>query len=453
MAEEKKKSRVDDINRSVYDIKDEVEFSYKADRGLTEDIIRKISAEKEEPAWMLEKRLQALRIYESLDVPPWAPDISELDMDHIDTYIRPKTDMKARWEDLPQNIRDTFDRLGIPEAEKKSLAGVGAQYDSEVVYHNVQKEYEDLIKPYFGQLITPNYHKFAALHYAVWSGGSFVYVPKGVHVRMPLQSYFRLNAPGAGQFEHTLIIVEEGADCHFIEGCSAPRYNVANLHAGAVELFVKKGASLRYSTIENWSKNMYNLNTKKAVVEEDGSMVWVSGSFGSHTSCLYPDTILRGNHSTCEFTGITFAGKGQFLDTGSKVEALGKNTHVTINSKSISKAGGTALYRGAVFIGPEASGMKGAISCESLMLDNESRSDTIPAIIIENSDIDLGHEAKIGRISEEDIYYLMSRGMSEEDARAMLVRGFAEPISKALPLEYAVEMNRLIDLEFEGAIG
>ena len=470
MAEEKKKSRVDDINRSVYDIKDEVEFSYKADRGLTEDIIRKISTEKEEPAWMLGKRLQALRIYESLDVPPWAPDISELDMDHIDTYIRPKTDMKARWEDLPQNIRDTFDRLGIPEAEKKSLAGVGAQYDSEVVYHNVQKElkeqgviyvdfetavkeYEDLIRPYFGQLITPRDHKFAALHYAVWSGGSFVYVPKGVHVRMPLQSYFRLNAPGAGQFEHTLIIVEEGADCHFIEGCSAPRYNVANLHAGAVELFVKKGASLRYSTIENWSKNMYNLNTKKAVVEEDGSMVWVSGSFGSHTSCLYPDTILRGNHSTCEFTGITFAGKGQFLDTGSKVEALGKNTHVTINSKSISKAGGTALYRGAVFIGPEASGMKGAISCESLMLDNESRSDTIPAIIIENSDIDLGHEAKIGRISEEDIYYLMSRGMSEEDARAMLVRGFAEPISKALPLEYAVEMNRLIDLEFEGAIG
>ncbi len=370
-------------------------------------------------------------------------------------------------------IRDGADLgfcLGIPEAEKKSLAGVGAQYDSEVVYHNVQKElkeqgviyvdfetavkeYEDLIRPYFGQLITPNYHKFAALHYAVWSGGSFVYVPKGVHVRMPLQSYFRLNAPGAGQFEHTLIIVEEGADCHFIEGCSAPRYNVANLHAGAVELFVKKGASLRYSTIENWSKNMYNLNTKRAVVEDDGSMVWVSGSFGSHTSCLYPDTILRGNHSTCEFTGITFAGKGQFLDTGSKVEALGKNTHVTINSKSISKAGGTALYRGAVFIGPEASGMKGAISCESLMLDNESRSDTIPAIIIENSDIDLGHEAKIGRISEEDIYYLMSRGMSEEDARAMLVRGFAEPISKALPLEYAVEMNRLIDLEFEGAIG
>ena len=470
MAEGRKKSRIDDISRSVYDIKDKVEFAYKAKTGLTEDTIRDISREKEEPEWMLRKRLEALEIFNALDVPPWAPDISELDMDHIDTYIRPKTDMKARWEDLPQNIRDTFDRLGIPEAEKKSLAGVGAQYDSEVVYHNVQqelenlgviyvdfetavKEYEELIRPYFGKLITPRYHKFAALHYAVWSGGSFVYVPKGVDVKMPLQSYFRLNAPGAGQFEHTLIIVEEGASCHFIEGCSAPRYNVANLHAGAVELFVKKGAKLRYSTIENWSKNMYNLNTKKAIVEDNGEMVWVSGSFGSHTSCLYPDTVLKGDYSTCEFTGITFAGKNQFLDTGSKVEALGRNTHITINSKSISKGGGTALYRGVVYIGPKASGTKGTISCESLMLDNESRSDTIPAIIIENDDIDLGHEAKIGRISEEDIYYLMSRGLSEEDAKAMLVRGFAEPISKALPLEYAVEMNRLIDLEFEGAIG
>ncbi|WP_416176865.1 Fe-S cluster assembly protein SufB [Dialister sp.] len=470
MAEEKKKSQVEDVNRSIYDIKDKVEYSYKADTGLTEEVIREISKEKDEPEWMLEKRLQALKIYNKLDIPPWAPDISELDMEHIDTYVRPKTDMKARWEDLPENIRETFDRLGIPEAEKKSLAGVGAQYDSEVVYHNIQKEleeqgviyvdfetavkkYPELIKPYFGKLITPSYHKFAALHYAVWSGGSFVYVPKGVHVEMPLQSYFRLNAPGAGQFEHTLIIVEEGASCHFIEGCSAPRYNVANLHAGAVELFVKKGATLRYSTIENWSKNMYNLNTKKSLVEEDGHMIWVSGSFGSHTSCLYPDTVLKGDRSTCEFTGITFAGKGQFLDTGSKVEALGKDVSMTVNSKSISKGGGTAIYRGVVYIGPDAKGTKGSISCESLMLDDQSRSDTIPDIVIENDDIDLGHEAKIGRIPDEDIYYLMSRGLSEEDAKAMLVRGFAEPISKALPLEYAVEMNRLIDLEFEGAIG
>lgn len=470
MADTKKRSEVSDINRSIYDIKDEVSYSYKADTGLTEEIIREISAKKEEPEWMLKKRLQALKIYNELDIPPWMPDISELDMGHIDTYVRPKTDMKARWEDLPENIRDTFDRLGIPEAEKKSLAGVGAQYDSEVVYHNIQKEleeqgviyvdfetavkkYEHLVRPYFGTLITPSYHKFAALHYAVWSGGSFVYVPKGVHVNMPLQSYFRLNAPGAGQFEHTLIIVEEGADCHFIEGCSAPRYNVANLHAGAVELFVKKGATLRYSTIENWSKNMYNLNTKKAVVGEGGHMIWVSGSFGSHVSCLYPDTVLRGDNSTCEFTGITFAGKGQFLDTGAKVEAYGKNTSININSKSISKGGGEAVYRSVVHIGPHAEGAKGAISCESLMLDDESRSDTIPDIIIENDDIDLGHEATIGRIPDEDIYYLMSRGLSEEDAKAMLVRGFAEPISKELPLEYAVEMNRLINLEFEGAIG
>lgn len=470
MAEEKKKSRVDDINRSVYDIKDKVEFSYKADRGLTEDIIRKISSEKEEPAWMLEKRLQALRIYESLDVPPWAPDISELDMDHIDTYIRPKTDMKARWEDLPQNIRDTFDRLGIPEAEKKSLAGVGAQYDSEVVYHNVQKElkeqgviyvdfetaikeYEDLVRPYFGQLITPRYHKFAALHYAVWSGGSFVYVPKGVHVRMPLQSYFRLNAPGAGQFEHTLIIVEEGADCHFIEGCSAPRYNVANLHAGAVELFVKKGASLRYSTIENWSKNMYNLNTKRAFVEDGGTMEWVSGSFGSHVSYLYPMTILKGDRSRMEFTGITFAGKGQNLDTGAKVVHIGKETSSFMNTRSISKDGGISTFRSSVVVNKSAENAKSAVSCQSLMLDSKSRSDTIPVMDIRTPHADIGHEAKIGRISDEAIFYLMSRGLSEEDARAMIVSGFADNVSKELPLEYAVEMNNLIQLEMKGSIG
>ena len=470
MVGKRKKSEIDDISRSIYDIKDEVSFSFKTESGLTSEIIREISAKKNEPVWMLKKRLDALAVYHKLDIPPWMPDISDLDMNQIDTYVRPKTDIKARWEDLPQYIRDTFDRLGIPEAEKKSLAGVGAQYDSEVVYHNVQKEleeqgviyvdfetavtkYEDIIQAYFGTLITHYYHKFAALHYAVWSGGSFVYVPKGVDVKMPLQSYFRLNAPGAGQFEHTLIIVEEGASCHFIEGCSAPRYNVANLHAGAVELFVKKDAILRYSTIENWSKNMYNLNTKKSIVEENGHMIWVSGSFGSHVSCLYPDTVLRGDNSTCEFTGITFAGKGQCLDTGTKVEAYGKNTSININSKSISKAGGEAIYRSVVHIGANAQGAKGTISCESLMLDNESRSDTIPDIIIENDDIDLGHEAKIGRIADESIYYLMSRGFSEEEAKAMVVRGFAEPISKELPLEYAVEMNRLITLEFEGAIG
>ena len=469
MAEEKKKSQVEDVNRSIYDIKDKVEYSYKADTGLTEEVIREISKEKDEPEWMLQKRLQALKIYNKLDVPPWAPDISELDMEHIDTYVRPKTDMKARWEDLPENIRETFDRLGIPEAEKKSLAGVGAQYDSEVVYHNIQKEleeqgviyvdfetavkkYPELIKPYFGKLITPNYHKFAALHYAVWSGGSFVYVPKGVHVEMPLQSYFRLNAPGAGQFEHTLIIVEEGASCHFIEGCSAPRYNVANLHAGAVELFVKKGATLRYSTIENWSKNMYNMNTKRCVVGKNGTINWVTGSFGSHTSCLYPMSILNGEGAHCEFTGVTFAGKGQYLDTGSKVIHNAPNTTSNINSKSISKDGGVCIYRGSVVIGEKAEGAKSNVSCESLMLDEQSQSDTIPAIVIKNDNVDLGHEAKIGRISDEAIFYLMSRGLSEDEARAMLVRGFVEPVSKALPLEYAVEMNNLINLELKGSM-
>ena len=467
---EKKKSQVDDINRSIYDVKDEVEYSFKAESGLTEEIIRKISAQKEEPEWMLEKRLQALKIYEDLDIPPWIPDISELDMEHIDTYIKPKTDMKARWEDLPQNIRDTFDRLGIPEAEKKSLAGVGAQYDSEVVYHNVQKEleeqgviyvdfetavkeYPELVKPYFGKLITPNYHKFAALHYAVWSGGSFVYVPKGVHVRMPLQSYFRLNAPGAGQFEHTLIIIEEGADCHFIEGCSAPRYNVANLHAGAVELFVKKGASLRYSTIENWSKNMYNLNTKRALVEEGGKVEWVSGSFGSHVSYLYPMSILKGKGAKMEFTGITFAGKGQNLDTGAKVVHAAPDTSSYINTKSISKDGGISTFRSSVVVNKDAEGSKSSVSCESLMLDAQSQSYTIPAIDVRTRKADVGHEAQIGKISNEAIFYLMSRGLSEEDARACIVSGFADNVSKELPLEYAIEMNNLIRLEMKGSIG
>lgn len=471
MAEKKrKKTHVEDMNRGIYDIRDQFLYEYKSDSGLTPDIVREISKQKDEPKWMLDFRLRSLEIYNSLDVPPWSPDISALNMDEIVTYVRPRTDMKASWEDVPEEIKDTFDRLGIPRAEQTSLAGVGAQYDSEVVYHSIQedlvkqgvvyidfesalREYEDIVHRYFMTLVPPTDHKFAALHGAVWSGGSFVYVPAGVEVKIPLQSYFRLNAPGAGQFEHTLIIIEDGAKCHFIEGCSAPRYNVANLHAGCVELFVGDNASLRYSTIENWSKNMYNLNTKRAIVGENSTMEWVSGSFGSCVSMLYPMTILRGNHSHCEFTGITFAGEGQTLDTGSKVVHLGQGTTSNINSKSISKSGGAAIYRGLLRIGPEAKGAKAAVSCESLMLDDISRSDTIPDIIIENDDIDLGHEASIGRISDESIFYLMSRGLSEEEAKAMLVRGFAEPISKELPLEYAVEMNNLIRLEFEGSIG
>ena len=467
----KEKTYVDDIDRSVYDIKDKENDAYKVKAGLTPEIVEKISKEKNDPAWMQQFRLQSLQIYNSLQVPNWGPDIEDLDMDNIVTYVRPKSKMSAKWSEVPKDIKDTFERLGIPQAEQKSLAGVGAQYDSELVYHNVRAEvaaqgvvytdlesamhgeYAEMIRTHFMHLVKPQEHKFAALHGAVWSGGSFVYVPKGVSVTIPLQSYFRLNAPGAGQFEHTLIIVDEGAYLHFIEGCSAPKYNVANLHAGCVELYVGKNAKLRYSTIENWSKNMYNLNTKRAIVEEGGTIEWVSGSFGSHVSYLYPMSILKGDDSRMEFTGITFAGEGQNLDTGAKVVHTGKRTSSYINTKSISKDGGISTFRSSVQIGKQASGSKASVSCQSLMLDDISRSDTVPAMDIRTSDANVGHEAKIGRISDEAVFYLMSRGISEEDARAMIVSGFADDVSKELPLEYAVEMNNLIQLEMKGSIG
>ncbi|MFR2892416.1 Fe-S cluster assembly protein SufB [Peptoniphilus grossensis] len=465
------KTYVEDMDRGVYDIKNKFTFRSKTEKGLTEEIVRQISKEKDEPEWMLESRLKALKIFNEKKNPDWGPDLSEVDMDKITTYIRPDADMSDDWKNVPDEIRDTFDKLGIPEAEKEAmLSGVGAQYDSEVVYHNIQKylsdqgviytdfesglkKYPEIVKKYFSKCITPKLHKYAALHYAVWSGGSFVYVPKGVNVDIPLQSYFRLNAPGAGQFEHTLIIVEDGAYCHFIEGCSAPKYNVINLHAGAVELFVGEGATLRYSTIENWSRNMYNLNTKRAIVEKNGKIEWVSGSFGSKVSMLYPASILVGENASSEFTGISFAGEGQNLDTGAQVVHAAPHTKSTINTKSISKSGGIAIYRGLVEIKENAVGAKNSTSCESLMLDSMSRSDTIPTINIENNDIDIGHEAKIGRISDSVIFYLMSRGISEQEAKEMVVRGFAEPIAKELPMEYAVEMNNLINLELVGAIG
>ena len=469
--ENRKKTYIADIERGVYDIKDEEHYRYKVEKGLTPEIIKKISERKNEPEWMREFRLKALEVYNSKPMTDWGPDLSDLDMNDIVHYLEPDSaPMNENWDDVPSYIRDTFDRLGIPEAEKQSLAGVGAQYDSEVVYHSVHKEleeqgviytdietaivkYGDMLKEYFMTLITVNDHKFAALHGAVWSGGSFIYVPKGVKVKMPLQSYFRLNAPEAGQFEHTLIIVDEGADLHFIEGCSAPKYQKNALHAGAVELFVRKGARLRYSTIENWSRNMYNLNTKRALVEEDGVIEWVSGSFGSRVSMLYPMSILKGDRSRCEFTGVTFAAAGQYLDTGCKIIHQGKQTSSTVHSKSISKNGGTAFYRGLLKVLPEATGSRSTVECESLMLDNLSSSDTIPIIDINNDSVDIGHEAKIGRISDEAIFYLMSRGISEDEAKAMIVRGFVEPISKELPLEYAVELNKLIELELEGTIG
>ena len=469
--QEKKKTYVEDIERALYDIKDVDRSAYKSRSGLTEDIICDISKRKNDPDWMLEFRLKALETYEKTPLPTWGPDISELNMDDIVTYVQPNAKMTGNWKEVPEDIKNTFDRLGIPEAEQKqSLAGVGAQYDSEVVYHSIQDdlvkqgviytdmetalwEHGDVVREYFMKLVPPKDHKFAALHGAVWSGGSFVYVPEGVHVEIPLQSYFRLNAAGAGQFEHTLIIVEKGGSLHFIEGCSAPKYNVTNLHAGCVELFVKEGARLRYSTIENWSRNMMNLNTKRALVEKDGLIEWVSGSFGSHISCLYPCSILHGENARCEFTGVTFASKGQNLDTGASDIHVAPHTSANINTRTISKAGGKATYRSAVKVTKNAPFAKCSVNCESLMLDSDSRSDTLPVMDIEGDEADIGHEAKIGRISDEAIFYLTSRGIEEEEARAMIVRGFVEPIAKELPLEYAVEMNNLVNLELEGTMG
>lgn len=467
----REKTNVNDVDRSMYDFRNEEKDVYRVKEGLTPAIVEKISSEKHDPVWMQNFRLESLQIYNEMKVPDWGPSIEGLNMDDIVTYVRPNTKMSAKWSDVPEDIKDTFEKLGIPQAERKSLAGVGAQYDSELVYHNVREEvaaqgvvytdmesaltgeYADMVKKHFMKLVTPRDHKFAALHGAVWSGGSFVYVPPGVSVEIPLQSYFRLNAPGAGQFEHTLIIVDEGAYLHFIEGCSAPKYNVANLHAGCVELFVGKNAKLRYSTIENWSKNMYNLNTKRALVEEGGTIEWVSGSFGSHVSYLYPMSVLNGEGARAEFTGITFAGKGQNLDTGTKVVHNAPKTTSYVNTKSISKDGGISTFRSSVVVKPQAKQSKSAVSCQSLMLDDISRSDTIPAMDIRTKDADVGHEARIGRISDETVFYLMSRGISEEEARAMIVSGFADNVSKELPLEYAVEMNNLIRLEMKGSIG
>ena len=467
----KEKTYVEDIDRSMYEIHSDSKDYFRIEGGLNEDVIRQISKEKNDPEWMLNFRLRALKTYNELQIPDWGPSIDELNVDNIITYIRANTGMKGDWSEVPQDIKDTFDRLGIPEAEKTSLAGVGAQFDSELVYHNIRKEiaaqgviysdvesalhgeYGDMIREHFMKLVTPRDHKFAALHGAVWSGGSFVYVPKGVKLDIPLQSYFRLNSPGAGQFEHTLIIVEEDAYLHFIEGCSAPKYSVANLHAGCVEIFIRKNAKVRYSTIENWSKNMYNLNTKRAIVEEGGSIEWVSGSFGSRVSYLYPMSILNGEGARAEFNGVTFAGAGQDLDTGAKIVHNAPNTTSYINSRSISKGGGKNTYRSSIYISEKAKNSKSAVTCESLMLDNISTSDTIPVMDVRTKEADVGHEASIGRISDESIFYLISRGFSEEDAKAMIVSGFADNISKELPLEYAVEMNNLIRLEMIGSIG
>ena len=460
---------VDNNTRNIYDSKAN-NISLQKEYGLTEELIRNLSKDKNEPDWVLDIRLKALKKFYELKDPDWGPDISYLDISKIATYVKPVEGEVRKWEDVPEDIRDVFDKLGIPESEKQALAGSGAQFDSEIVYHNLTEDlkkqgviytsfdegiklYPELVKKYFTRAVPINDHKYIALHYALFSGGSFVYIPKNAELDRPLQSYFRLNAPGAGQFEHTLIIVDEGANLQFIEGCSAPGYNELNLHAGCVELFVEKNATLRFSTIENWSKNMLNLNTKKCYVSENGKIEWIMGSFGSKVSMLYPLSVLNGEGARCEFTNISFAGAGQNLDTGLKIIHNAPRTSSLVNAKSISKDEGICTFRSNVWVKKNAKHSKLALSCESLMLDSISRSDTIPVNTIETDDVTFSHEAKIGKISDQAIFYLMSRGLTEEEAKGLIVRGFAEPIAKAFPVEYAVEMNRLIDLELEGTIG
>ncbi|MCD2201161.1 Fe-S cluster assembly protein SufB [Halobacterium sp. KA-4] len=460
-----------------FEFKKEEKSAFKSEKGLTEETIRLISEDKDEPEWMLDRRLRALEQYKKMPMPtdwPGQPDLSELDVEEIVPYIRPDVDKRSgadEWEDLPDEIQDTFEQLGIPEAEREALSGVGAQYESEVVYQNMQErweekgvvfcnmdeavqEYPELVKEHFMTKCVPaSDNKFAALHGAVWSGGSFVHIPEDVTVNMPVQAYFRMNSEGMGQFEHTLIIAEEGSEVHYIEGCSAPKYGSHNLHSGGVEVFVKEDAHVQYSTVQNWSKNTFNLNTKRAIVEENATMEWVSGSMGSKATMLYPSSILKGRGATDNHITIAFAGEGQDIDTGAKVYHNAPDTKSTIESKSIAKDGGRTNYRGLVHIADGAENSSTSVECDALMFDNESTSDTMPYMEINESKVDVAHEATVGKIGDEDVFYLQSRGLDDDDAKQMIVAGFIEPITEELPIEYAVELNRLIELEMEGSLG
>lgn len=455
---------------SLWDEYNPAEYMKNSRLGLDTALVRFISQEKKEPAWMLNKRLEALRIFQKTNLPQWGPNLAKLDLNKITYYARASDKKAENWEDVPADIKRTFDKLGIPKAEQEILAGVGAQYESTVIYHNLKTEYKkqgvifedldvavqkypELVKSYFMKLMPASLHKFAALHGAVWSGGTFLYVPKGVKLKEPLQAYFRMNAKGMGQFEHTLIIIEEGAQAHYIEGCSAPRYGVDSLHAGGVEIYVKKGARFRYSSVESWSKDAYNLNTKRALVEEKAHMEWVGGNFGSNVTMLYPCSILVGEGATADHLGVAFANEGQIQDTGAKVIHVAKNTSSNIIMKSISKNGGKALYRGLVEVKTGASNAAVSVKCDALLLDEISSSDTVPVMKIHDSSAEIAHEASAGKINAEDLFYLRSRGLKEDEAAAMIVNGFIEPITKELPLEYSVEMNRMVELEMEGSVG
>lgn len=434
---------------------------------LSEEIVRTISKNKNEPDWMLEKRLHAFSLWQNAQLPKWGPSLEELDLDSLTYYIEPGVTEKKDWKELPKEITDTFEKLGIPKAEREFLGGVGAQYDSGVVYHRIQdslkaqgvifenmdvavEKYPELVEEYFMKVcIKSDEHTFVSLHGAVWSGGTFIYVPKGVKVTMPLQAYFRMNAPSSGQFEHTLIIVDEGASVEYIEGCSAPKYAFSSLHAGCVELIVKKDATLKYTSIENWSKNTFNLNTKKAIVDERGTIVWCNGNIGSHTTMLYPTSVLVGEGAYSESLGVTVAGADQIQDTGTKVIHMAKNTRSITRSKSISKDGGVSRYRGFIQFGKGADDCHASVICDGLLLDSNSSIEAIPCVKRSNGSCELAHEASVGSVSDEMMWYFAMRGFKENDARRALVKGFMRPLVQALQLEYALELNRLIELEFE----
>ncbi|MRH44708.1 Fe-S cluster assembly protein SufB [Aquibacillus halophilus] len=443
---------------------------FRTEKGLTKKVVEEISRMKSEPQWMLDYRLKALEQFYKKPMPQWGGDLMELNFDEITYYVKPSERTERSWDEVPEEIKNTFDKLGIPEAEQKYLSGVSAQYESEVVYHSLKsdleekgiifkdtdtalKENEDLFKEYFGKVIPSTDNKFSALNSAVWSGGSFIYVPKGVKVDTPLQAYFRINSENMGQFERTLIIVDEGASVHYVEGCTAPVFTTNSLHSAVVEIFIKKDAYCRYTTIQNWANNVYNLVTKRAICDENATMEWVDGNIGSKLTMKYPAVILKGQGSRGMTLSIAIAGKGQHQDAGAKMHHLAPNTSSTIVSKSISKHGGKVTYRGIVHFGRKADGARSNIECDTLIMDNKSTSDTIPYNEIFNENISLEHEAKVSKVSEEQLFYLMSRGISEQEATEMIVMGFIEPFTKELPMEYAVEMNRLIKFEMEGSIG
>ena len=462
---------LDGIGNYEFGWSDKSDAGTNAKRGLNEDVVRDISAKKSEPQWMLDLRLKGLKLFEKKPMPNWGSDLSGIFFDQIKYFVRSTEKQAATWEDLPDEIKNTYDRLGIPEAEKQRLvSGVAAQYESEVVYHSIRedleaqgvlfldtdtalREHEDIFKEYFGTVIPVGDNKFAALNTSVWSGGSFVYIPKGVHVEIPLQAYFRINTENMGQFERTLIIADEGSYVHYVEGCTAPIYSSDSLHSAVVEIIVKKDARVRYTTIQNWSNNVYNLVTKRAVCHEGATMEWIDGNIGSKVTMKYPAVFMMGAHSKGETLSIAFAGEGQHQDAGAKMVHAAPYTSSTSISKSVARGGGRTSYRGLVQVQEGAHHSKSTVKCDALLIDTISRSDTYPYVDVREDDVEMGHEATVSRISDDQLFYLMSRGLGEDEAMAMIVRGFIEPIARELPMEYALELNRLIEMQMEGAVG